>query len=229
MTIIFLILVIILPEIIWFLFYFAGRTHKEPLLWLILTFVGGFLAAFISFAIEYPTESVLISIKILKYSPIYFLVFAIVEETTKFAVTYLATSRNKWFKAPIDAMIYMVVTSLGFAALENLGAVFTIKIEPIFENNFFSAVLIIMLLRFIGATLLHSLSSAIVGYYWAMDIIHFFQRRYLIFGLILASFVHALFNVLIYQFGPISYTILFLVILGFWVFGDFEKLRQINI
>lgn len=229
MTTILLIAIVLLPAIIWFLFYFSGRTHKESSLWLILTFIAGIIVAFVSFSLEYPAESIMVAAKISKDSPIYFLSFAIIEEVMKFVATYLVTLKNKKFTAPADAMIYMVATSLGFATLENLGAAFGVGKDAAFANNIILGVLAIMILRFVGATLLHSLASAVVGYYWALDIIHFFERRYLIIGLILASLIHGIFNILIYQFGPISYPILFLAAIGFFVFGDFEKLRRINI
>ncbi|MBI4094348.1 MAG: hypothetical protein HY436_00915, partial [Candidatus Liptonbacteria bacterium] len=79
---------------------------------------------------------------------------------------------------------------------------------------------------FIGATLLHALASAIVGYYWAVSIRDFGMRKPLLTGLALATALHAAFNLLIIHFGTMAYPVLLLVIAGFFIVNDFEKLRR---
>jgi cytochrome c oxidase subunit IV len=77
--------------------------------------------------------------------------------------------------------------------------------------------------------LLHTLASGIVGYWWAMSIRRFFDARYLVFGLVLATFVHMAFNILILNFGELFYPLIFLVIIGFLILADFEKLKRIDL
>lgn len=95
---------------------------------------------------------------------------------------------------PIDPVIYMIAVALGFAALEN--TLFLLSplagstvLETIMTGN----------LRFVGATLLHVISSAAIGLALAVS---FYKSRlahgvYVICGLILASALHSGFNFLI--------------------------------
>ncbi|MEK7110775.1 MAG: PrsW family glutamic-type intramembrane protease, partial [Patescibacteria group bacterium] len=122
----------------------------------------------------------------------------------------------------------IVEDALGFATLENLGALQgnnlpeTALISGAALNIAFQTVS----LRFIGATLLHTLTSAVVGYYWAMDIREFFERRLLLVGLTFATVLHAVFNYLIINHRDLSYALIFVVTIGFFVLSDFEKFRK---
>ena len=80
-------------------------------------------------------------------------------------------------------------------------------------------------LRFVGATLLHTLTSGIVGYYWALGIVRGKVARYLAIGLPLAAILHATFNYLILTYGNAVYSVIFLIVVGFFVLNDFEKLK----
>ena len=73
---------------------------------------------------------------------------------------------------------------------------------------------------------LHSLTSAIVGYYWALGIARRKVARYLIPGFIAATAIHATFNYLILNYGDVIYAVVFLVVIGFFVLHDFEKLKK---
>src|SRR3989344_4541791 len=91
---------------------------------------------------------------------------------------------SKYFDEPIDAMIYMLTASLGFAAAENIFVV----LDAIFNNGAAAeGIFGIIVFRFVGATLLHALSSSIVGYFWAKGIILVVHRpQFIIYGLLLA-------------------------------------------
>ncbi|MBI3638572.1 PrsW family intramembrane metalloprotease [Candidatus Wolfebacteria bacterium] len=140
----------------------------------------------------------------------------------KFLVVYAIIHKNKYFDEPIDAMIYMVVAALGFALVENIAVVAVAKNIPDAVGT--------LTLRFVGATLLHALSSGIIGYYWAKSIIHKKTLKFLItiiLGILIASVIHAAFNYLIVAIKDvIIYPTLFLIVVALIVFWDFEKIKK---
>jgi len=145
----------------------------------------------------------------------------------KFTAAHFAINRNPEFNEPVDAMIYMIVAALGFATLENIGAIS--GISP--SATLVPAVLETISLRFVGATLLHTLTSGIVGYYWALGIVRGKVVRHLALGLAVAAILHTTFNYLILTYGGAVYSVIFLLVVGFFVLNDFEalKAKPINI
>jgi len=146
-----------------------------------------------------------------------FFSLASIEEIFKFLAAYLVVRKSKFFDEPVDAMIYMIAAALGFAAIENV----LVNFGAVFSNNMeIKGVIAAMTLRFVGATLLHALSSGVVGYFWA--------NRKIIIGLIFATLLHAFFNYFIILFDRVLlYPTLFLIIIAMFVFWDFEKLKRI--
>jgi len=72
-------------------------------------------------------------------------------------------------------------------------------LTPLFEKDF-TATLYITFSRFVGATFLHVLASATVGYYLALSLAKPHKKfRLLIHGLILAIILHGFYNILIIQ------------------------------
>lgn len=123
-------------------------------------------------------------------SAIFFLWAAFVEEYVKYLAVKLAVLRNPNFDEPTDAMIYMISASLGFAAIENILVLF--QAIP----NGTGAALQIWLLRFAGATLLHAVSSAILGYFLGLSWFYSHHSQKLIaIGLGAATFAHFTFNI----------------------------------
>ena len=80
------------------------------------------------------------------------------EEVFKFAAAYFVALRARVYDEPLDAIIYLVTVALGFSALEN--ALFLWG--PLKEGDILRTI-VTGDLRFIGATLLHTLSSATIG------------------------------------------------------------------
>jgi RsiW-degrading membrane proteinase PrsW (M82 family) len=146
----------------------------------------------------------------------------------KFSAAYLAIGKSRIAQNPVDLMIYLIVAALGFATLENIGALATFWLAAraagttgSFAASFAEA----LSLRFVGATLLHSLTSGIVGYHWALGVLRRNVARYLTTGLMIATVLHAFFNLLILNYGSVVYALVFLTLLGFFVLNDFEKLK----
>lgn len=211
----------LLPGFAWLFFYLGEETHPEPKRLIAFTFVIGMAFGFFTVAIEMFFSKGLGGVGIGEFSIVSLIGLALIEETMKFAAAHFAVSRSPAFNEPIDAMIYTIVAALGFATLENIGALSNITVGA----NFVPAALTTLSFRFIGATLLHSLTSAIVGYYWALGLVRGRFKRYLLVGLAVATSLHAIFNYLILSYGDNAYIVVFLVVIGFFVLNDFEKLK----
>jgi protease PrsW len=168
---------------------------------------------------------------VVEFSALSLLGLAFIEEFMKFAAAYFAVGKSPELDEPIDAMIYMIVAALGFATLENVGALTNVATAAMTggTGSLIASVFETASLRFVGATLLHSLASAVVGYHWALGMKHKKVGEYIISGLIFATILHATFNWLILNYADVGYAVLFLLIVGFFVLNDFEKLKAVPV
>jgi RsiW-degrading membrane proteinase PrsW (M82 family) len=150
-----------------------------------------------------------------------------IEEIFKYTFAYFAVLRRKAMDEPIDAVIYMITVALGFAALENT----LFLINPIMEGDFMNTI-INGNLRFLGATLLHTLSSATIGIMIALSFYRkkAFKKTYAFYGLILAVLLHSLFNFFIMRgSGDKILTIFIFVWIGIVILILlFEKVKRIK-
>lgn len=169
---------------------------------------------------------------VLKFKPGYdvqvsvwfFLWAAVIEEIIKFLVVYLVVIRDPEFDEPTDAMIYMISAALGFAAIENILVLF--RTIP----NGTDAAVQIWLLRFVGATLLHAVASATVGYFLALAWFYSHHCKKLIaFGIGMAALLHLIFNIILLGGNgkPESfvYSTIFLIFVASIISFLFAKLR----
>ncbi|MEK7181044.1 MAG: PrsW family glutamic-type intramembrane protease [Patescibacteria group bacterium] len=234
----------LLPGFAWLLFYLREDLHPEPKRLIAFVFFGGALVTLLAFVFQCTTFTGLFGFKdcsvdldtaIQSLKPFYgiilIIILALIEEVLKFGAAYTIAVRNANFDEPVDAMIYMVVAALGFATVENLAVSQKILSPEVISTGVatvYDAFRTISV-RFIGATLLHTLASGIVGYYWARSIRNFESKRFLIWGLALATILHAFFNYLIINFDDRIYTVVLLFVVGFLVIGDFEKLKNRSI
>ena len=215
-----------LPGFAWLYFYMQEDPHPEPKGLIFKTFCFGMVGAVFALVLELlfnqyiPTEG----------SGIFMVVGSLVglsfiEEVAKFFSAKAAVQNNPAFDEPIDAMIYSLVAALGFATLENLGALVSPFVNPSGLASM-SSIFEMVSFRFVGATLLHALTGAIIGYYWAWSIREFGRKRILIAGIAIATLLHAFFNYLILNFESYLQPIIFLMIVGFFVLSDFEKFKN---
>ncbi len=157
-------------------------------------------------------------------SAAFFLFAAFVEEAVKLLAIKLLILNNPEFDEPVDAMIYMITAGLGFAAIENILVIF---------QSLPSGVPIafqLWALRFVGATILHALSSGITGYFLGLA---WFYRRHsgkLIFGgLALATLFHFAFNYILLVFDnqiqSLAVSLILLIIGGILVSYLFKRIK----
>lgn len=195
----------ILPSLLWLAFWLLeDSVHPEPKKYLFLTFVLGMFAVWPVLKAEelvvgYATGTMML------------LCWAFTEEIGKFLAGLLGGILWPVFDEPLDAVIYMVTAALGFSAMENslflLGSLQQGVLHGIISGD----------LRFIGATLLHTLSSATVGvclalsYYKSIGM----RRLFAVLGVVLATALHTLFNFFILgQGGDQTFAIFFCIWLG---------------
>jgi RsiW-degrading membrane proteinase PrsW (M82 family) len=139
-------------------------------------------------------------------------VWALCEELFKFFAAYLGGLRWAAFDEPLDAVIYLVTAALGFSAMENALFIWT----PLMQGDVLRSV-VTGDLRFIGASLLHTLSSATIG---IMIAISWHRpaatRRLAAFaGVILAVVLHTMFNFFILgQGGDATFWVFLAIWLG---------------
>ncbi len=220
-----------LPPVLWLLFYIREDRHPEPKLLLLMTFIGGMISVVLAIVGECALVQ-LIDKGTCEQGVNYagenaftlFLGIAFVEEYVKYIVVKFLVLRRVDFDEPVDGMIYMITAALGFAAAENALFIF-----PLFSQSVLLG-LEVTTNRFLGANLLHALSSAIVGFFLARAWFSPHRHHFIAIGIIIASFLHALFNYLILVRDGMPegtlYLFLLLAMMAIIVFIDFERLRK---
>jgi len=186
----------ILPSLIWLLFYLREDKHPEPKSMVLKVFIWGMLIAFPVVIIENVAIDFLEFFSLpetLRLAILYLVIVAITEEVMKFLAVYsMVFKRTTEMDEPVDAMIYMIIAALGFAAIENV-----FLLTPLSLDNFPLA-LNITTTRFFGATFLHALASAIIGYYFALYLSKPKKRfPLLIHGFTLAILLHGFYNIFV--------------------------------
>lgn len=222
-TIILTAVVAILPALIWLIFFLREDRHPEPKKLIFYTFLAGGLISFPVLATQILFQSLVQDF--LKNPLVLIIGLALIEEVFKFTAAYWVVSKKPAFDEPIDAMIYMIAAALGFATVENIFIIGN-GFNLINATSLGDAINVLSL-RFIGATLLHTLTAGLIGYYWAKGKLENKLRQKIIFGLAIATLVHAVFNYLILKFqeSNLLYPSLFLVVAAFFILNDFEKLK----
>ncbi len=220
----------LIPSLVWLYFYSRKDCHPEPKNLLAQTFLMGIIISPVAILLQFSFAQFASSVTGVSQSAIqetsyFFLWAAAVEETIKFYAIRMLIMRNPEFDEPIDAMIYMITAGLGFAAMENILVMF--KVFP----DGTQATLATWALRFTGATLLHALSSGLLGYFLAMSWFFRDHKRKLIFiGLIMATVFHFTFNTFLSAFDNrltgLIYSTSLLVVMAFLLSVLFDKMKD---
>ena len=116
----------ILPSLIWLFFYLKEDPHPEPRYWLFVVFAMGIALAPLVISLE-AYLSRFFDFFINNWNNVLLIVFIapLVEELAKYGVVHLALNKNRVLDEPVDGMIYVIVAALGFAAIENVFAIFS--------------------------------------------------------------------------------------------------------
>lgn len=181
-----------IPSLVWLFFWLREDTHPEPRSLLTGSFIAGMLSVMVAVFVEQYIAGV-VSDPTTRYT-----LWAAFEEIIKF-VTVAAIALNTDFNdEPVDAMVYCITVALGFAALEN-----TLFILGPLSGGEVAKSLITGNMRFLGATLVHVVSSAFVGFSLGYVFYRGFMAKFgaLVIGLGGAIALHAAFNLSIINAG----------------------------
>jgi RsiW-degrading membrane proteinase PrsW (M82 family) len=177
------------PALAWLWFWRReDRKHPEPRKLIALAFIAGMITV----AVVIPIQK-FIAVYLLSTTAI-FTAWSIIEEVMKYFAARITVLWRREDDEPIDPVIYMITVALGFAATENT----LFLLSPLSGNTALETIMTGNL-RFVGATLLHVLSSAVVGLALAYSFYkpHREHAWWVLGGVILAALLHSLFNFLI--------------------------------
>lgn len=232
MNIVFLIILAVLPSIIWLLFYLGKDKHPEPNSMVVKIFFWGVMATLAAFGLEWLYQKTLEILTLQGVILLFVGGMAFIEEYLKYFIVKIKVLKNPEFDEPIDAMLYLIIAALGFAAAENIFLL----------NGFYIAgtptkdILGITLGRFLGAVFLHALASGIVGYFLARSLLLKHQRKSFVgLGILIATCLHGIYNYIIIEItiGNESLIVLLIALLIFvaiavsLAFKNLQKIKSI--
>ena len=211
-----------IPAMLWLMFWLReDKERPEPKGLIFLTLLAGMIAVIPVLPLQRLASQYITDQNNLLP------VLVAIEEVMKFSAVSIIIFRNKFLDEPVDYALYFIVGALGFATLENaLFLTYPINIGDttvsVLTGN----------LRFLGATLLHAMTTGFVG---CMLGLAFFKSNkmkffYILGGLGVGIVLHTTFNFFIIKNNGGDV----LTVFGFlWVFAViimllFEKLRRMS-
>ena len=222
------------PSFIWLFFFLRKDSHPESNQMILKIFGFGMAIALVAALVELGIASLLgaeimgENLNLLGMILYNLLGIAFIEEILKYLVVRRKILSSSAFDEPVDAVLYMIIAALGFAALEN------ILILTAFREGFpFVNTIVTSAVRFIGATFLHALASGTLGFFLALSIFHTKKRTILILtGIASATVLHTVYNLFIIRAGDNIFwalpPLILLVFLAFFVSFGFKKLKKIT-
>ncbi len=221
-TILYAIIGGMMPALFWLWFWLReNKERPEPKGLILITFILGMIAVILVIPVQkfiqgvYTDQTQQVAL------------WASIEEIAKYFAVALIALQSTYLEKPIDYVMYFIVAGLGFAAMENI--LFLIK--PLAGNEMTVGILTGNL-RFLGSTLLHALSTGLVGIAIGISVgkNNFIRFLYTIVGIVIAITLHSVFNFFIIHstgnnllqvFGFLWVTAVFVMIL-------IEKLRRMS-
>jgi RsiW-degrading membrane proteinase PrsW (M82 family) len=212
----------LIPALVWLWFWLKeDEENPEPIGLLTLTFIVGMLSVIVVIPLQQLVSNFIFNEQTLV------VVWAGLEEVIKLGAVALIAFNTTKADEPIDFVVYMVTGALGFAALEN--ALFLL--EPIYLKET-TLSLITGNLRFLGATLLHAVSSGIVGIALGLSFHKHWRDKkiHILFGLLGATLLHSVFNFLIMKEGSGNSIAVFafLWVISIIISMMLERLRRLS-
>ncbi len=218
----------IVPALLWLWFWLReDKKNPEPTYAIVKAFVAGMLSVPIALVLEkaiawqlaaVASGTVFVIIKVTLWS--------FIEEGLKLGFAHISSLKQKYNDEPVDALIYMITVALGFAALENT----LFLLDPLAKQEFLNSIFTGNF-RFLGATLLHVLSSSIIGAALALGF-HLKKKaklKVLAVAFLLATVVHALFNFSLTEFDmPMLQIFATVWVAMVMLLALFEKVKRIK-
>lgn len=212
----------IIPSLLWLWFWLKQEERKpEPKSILTLVFILGMVAVILVLPIQKYIQANVAG------HESQLMLWAAAEEVLKYIAVMVIVYKTRFVDEPLDWPIYCITAALGFAALEN--TFFLIKPLSLGETT---VSLLTGQLRFLGSTLLHTISSAIVGISMGMSFFmdRFNKKLYVLFGLVFAIALHSVFNFFIMNNNGSDFlkVFAFLWVTTIIIMLLFEKIRRMS-
>lgn len=221
----------LLPSLLWLTYWLRKDSHPEPKILVTKVLLLGIMLSPLAIAaqlllVQYASRLTGADPNVFASSPSFFLGAALIEELVKYLAVFFVVLRSPSFDEPVDAMVYMLTAAMGFAAMENI-----LVINRVIGDGV-AATIGIWGLRFAGATLLHALSSALLGYFIALSWFYLDHRKTLFaVGLALATLFHWAFNLFISQMQEtfsLAFSTVLLIAMAFLISSLFDKIQERN-
>lgn len=195
----------ILPALVWLWFWRRlDSENPEPTGLIALSFAAGMAVVFFVLPVQQLIVTLLpfimngVNLLAAQFSfipptddTVQAILWSFTEEFGIFGTVFLVAYHTRNFDEPIDTVIYLITAALGFAAMEN-----SLYLLKDFLHGGVAAMLLDSNLRFIGATILHIVSAAILGIAFAFAFYSKFWIQFIagVVGIMLATLLHAYFN-----------------------------------
>lgn len=233
----------LLPALLWLWFWLKeDKVHPEPRRILALAFLAGMIAVIPAIALQLSVETLSLAwVRIITQFLAIFIgpgvaiivIHAAIEELTKFGLCYLTALQSIENDEPIDSIIYMITTALGFAAVENILFIISTYLDSPLGQEITASVLVGNI-RFVGSSLLHVAASATIGIALALAFKKNLSKKilYVVIGVIIAIALHTFFNFLIIKSGkeflfafPMAWIAIAVIILFFEKIKKFSRVK----
>lgn len=215
----------IIPSLLWLWFWLKEQEDPEPKGLLTVVFIMGMIAVIIVLPIEQFIQ------KYFNSHEINLVLWASAEEILKYLAVLIILYRTSIASKPIDWPIYLITAALGFATLEN--ALFLVKpFSATTASTGLLAVASLGQLRFLGSTLLHTITSGTIGIVIGISFYmeDWKKKWYLFMGFLAAIALHTAFNFFIIRNNGNDFlkVFAFLWVVTIIIMLLFEKVRRMS-
>ena len=212
--------------LILFYIYFKDKIEKEPILLLTSLYLGGIISYFISFNVFDFLKNISEINSIVDNATNNFMLIALIEELSKWIITYSIIWKNKNFDHLFDAIVYASFVSLGFATIENIT----------YGLSYLNAGYLPLILRAFISIPCHTVFSIIMGYYLGIAKNSFIsnknkkKNKYLFLSLFIPTLIHYIYDLLLINDNKIVAItfIIYVLILYIVSYGLIKKTYKIK-
>ena len=211
-----------LPGLLILTYFIFSDRFKEPKKVIITTFILGMVIGYPAGYLNYYIEQIFSNGNIINDALVGgAFAGALVEEILKFLILYFYIFKHKEFNEPMDAIVYGIVVSLGFALNENYEYVYNLA------EQFKATSWEIALARSYSAIPMHAACGVIMGFYFGQN--YFIEQgRSFSLALIVPIIIHGSYNFLLSFNGIYAQAIVVLAIIFCFFLHKVAKQHQSN-
>lgn len=211
-----------LPGLLILTYFIFSDRFKEPKKVIITTFILGMVIGYPAGYLNYYIEQIFSNGNIINDALVGgAFAGALVEEILKFLILYFYIFKHKEFNEPMDAIVYGIVVSLGFALNENYDYVYNLA------EQFKATSWEIALARSYSAIPMHAACGVIMGFYFGQN--YFIEQgRSFSLALIVPIIIHGSYNFLLSFNGIYAKAIVVLAIIFCFFLHKVAKQHQSN-